>query len=437
MKEHKDLVIPSGHAQGKDWICGSVVPWFLYNYYPSKVIITAPTDRQVREIIWGEIESRWNTSLVKLDGRLLSCKIDIAPDHFAIGFTTKETGNMTGKFQGFHSPNILVIASEAQAIPDKIYEQIEGILTSANSLLIMIGNPLSTSGKFARAIKNTTTNIVISLSVLDSPNYKERREVIPGMASYEWVEKKRIEWTEESPLWFARVLGQLPPTGIDSVFSPEVVEKMIGWEPRVVLRKKVVSVDPARFGDDDCVIYGNMSGRPLKSDIMPMSSGDKVCSRTLQMRKYIDANHITVDSGGLGGPICDFLRKMLPEGVYLEEVDSNGKPDDKEHYWNRRAEMWMYAKKEAEEGREAIPNDKFLIEELLEVKYFFNRKGKIQIEKKEDIKERLGRSPNRADAWILNVWGRKSAQVIHTKGVWDEKGPSHEVGVVTKSAMSA
>ncbi len=439
--EDKPIVVPSGNAQGKDFLASCIAPWFLFNYTPSKVIITAPTDRQVKEIMWSELETRWNNATAELPGRILTCKVDVEPDWFIIGFTTKETGDMTGKAQGFHSQHICVIASEAQAIDDHIFEQLDSILNAQVNLFIMIGNPLRTTGKFARAIDDTTNNIVIPLDCLDSPNYRMQQDVIPGMASYKWIEKKRKEWnpeaTEDHPLWLARVRGMKPKSSIDTIFPPELVERMVKNIPKVAIRKIVTSCDPAGMGDDEQVIYGAISGRIVQHDIMPQCRADASCSRILQMTKTINANHIVIECDGMGQPIADFVRKLMPGYITLQEVHSAGKAEDEEHYQNAKAEMWFYAKQEAEAGREQIPDDEYLKQELQEMKYFINLRGRIQIESKDDLKERIGRSPGRADAWVLNVWGRRRSAIVHKESSWDDQTETHEVGATVKSAMAA
>lgn len=441
IKEFKPLVIPSANSQGKDFLASCIGPWFLYNYHPSKVIITAPTDRQVKEIMWAELETRWNNAIIPLDGRIITCKIEVEPNWYLIGFTTKETGGTIGKAQGFHSQNICVIISEAQAVQDSIFDQLDSILNAENNLLIMIGNPLVTTGKFARAIKDTTHNIVITLDAINSPNYVHKEDVIPGMASYRWIEKKRQEWdpegTGDHPLWRARVRGLLPKTSIDAVFSLDLVDRMVVQVPRQMVRKIVTSCDPARMGDDECVIYGGVSGRIVKQDILSQSAADMVCSRVLQMVKETNANHITCEADGLGGPICDFINKLKPYGVTLQSVNMSGKPEDEEQFFNLRAEMYWYARIQAEEGKVSIPDDEYLKQELSETRYFYNAKGKIQLEKKEDIKERIGRSPDRADAWVMNIWGQKHAAISREKDVWHEKGDSGEVSSGVKSAMAS
>lgn len=440
IKEFKPIVVPSGNAQGKDFLSSAIALWFLNNYCPSKVILTAPTDRQVKEIMWAELETRWNNAQIDLPGRLLTCKIDIEPNWFMIGFTTKETGHMTGKAQGFHSPHVCVIASEAQAIDDKIFEQLDSILNTTVNLLIMIGNPLRTSGKFARSIHDTTNNIVIHLDCLNSPNYKYKDNIVPGMASYEWIEKKRKLWDSEGkgdhPLWRARVRGLLPMSSIDTVFSADLVDKMVTRSPNVVKRKIVVSLDPAGMGDDEQVIYGCVSGRIVKEDFMPQCRAPESCSHVLQMAKILGANHIIIECDGLGQPIADFLRTIKPNSIVLQEVNMCGKAEDPQ-FENARAEMYWYARDESEAGREQIPDDEMLKDELKEIKYFPNLKGKIQIEDKDDIKERLGRSPNRADAWILNVWARKTSAIVSKHDAWDDTKKSHTITSGIKSAMSA
>ncbi len=439
--ENKPIIVPSANMQGKDFICGRIPLWFLFSYAPSKVIITAPTDRQVKEVIWAELSTAWNNAPLEMPGRLLTCKVDVEPDWFILAFTTKESGDQTGKAQGFHSPNICVIVSEAQAVEDKIFEQLDSLLGGKNNLMIMIGNPLRTTGTFARAIDDTTHNIVIQLDALESPNYREKKIVIPGMASFEWIEKRRQLWnpegTEDDPRWLARVRGKKPNSSIDTLFYPDLIEKMVTQEPRQTVRKIVVSNDPAGMGDDEEVIYAGISGRISKQDIQAKSTGPSSCSRTLQMVREVGANHIIIDCDGLGQPIADFIRKIKPESVTLQEIHSQGKPED-EQYYNLAAEIWFYAEAESEAGRERIPDDEYLKQELEERKYFINAKGKIQLESKDDVKDRLGRSPNRADSWVMNVWARKVSKVDHKKDAWsDDTGEHHEVSAGAQSAMAA
>ena len=82
-------------------------------------------------------------------------------------------------------------------------------------------------------------------------------------------------------------------------------------------------------------------------------------------------------------------------------------PHEKERpdYQNIRARSWFSGQRRARDGKACISNDEELKEDLMEVKYFVNKRGLIQIEDKTDIKERLGGSPNKGDAWNMLQWG--------------------------------
>ena len=428
----KKMVVHSGHSLGKDYTCGGLVHYFLEVWGPCVVVTTAPTDRQVQKIMWGEVATHYNNAPGKPPGELLTQEMKIAPDWYAIGFTTKETGAMLGKFQGFHSPRVFVIASEAQAIADNVYEQIDAILTGEIGLLIEIGNPLRSSGQFAKDIRDTKNNLVIHLDCLENPNYKQRKTVVPGLCSYEWIEDKRRKWGETDPRWIARVRGLIPDTSIDTVFNQGLIDKMCKSLTRDTEVRRGSAADVGRFGDDETVIYGGTNGMVEQQDIYAGLSTTATASRGVIVNSKVKGNFIVIDGDGVGGGTIDTLTNMDLPGVEIIEIHSAGKPTNTE-YANLRAEMTFIAKKRAEEGRASIPDDDMLKEELLEIRFFINKQGKIQIELKEDIKERLGRSPNRADAWIYLQWGFHNAEPIRERTRYKDKDGSGDSGTVGSS----
>lgn len=428
IKERKPVVVGSGHALSKDFTVSGCIPlWFLQCYGKNaKVAMTAPTDRQVKKVMWGELTQRYQNRRVKDEfGRLLSCHLDISPEWYALAFTTKETGGAVGKFQGFHASAVMVIVSEAQAVDDAIFEQIEGIMTSQIAVAIYLGNPLRTTGRFAAMLKDTTNNIVVNLSCLESPNVLARKEVIPGVCSYEWVEQKRKLWGEADPRWISRVLGQVPKTSVNTVISDELYQRCVGRDLLTTKRKGAIGVDPARYGDDDMVITVMESGRILEEKVLPYCSAPEACSQIaiLQKNHFPDGQCVfAVDCDGLGGPYLDFLKQMIPDQLNCKYMEIHGASTDKEkisdEYQNARAQIAFYAKTEMEAGRIRMDEDIFAREEATAEQYFVNARGKIQLEDKDDIKERLGRSPDRWDARKLAIWGLKFAEQINKKDRW-------------------
>lgn len=133
MEKNRRLVIPSGHGIGKTWIVARLALWFLYSFYPAKVITTAPTWPQVEKLLWTEIANAYNKSKFPLGGRLLQTDLKIEEDWFATGISTSakvsERDFGASKFQGFHSPNLLVILDEGPGVEHSIWTAVETLIT--------------------------------------------------------------------------------------------------------------------------------------------------------------------------------------------------------------------------------------------------------------------------------------------------------------------
>lgn len=415
IKEHKHIYVGSGHSLGKDWVCGGIGLWFLHSYSPSIVIETAPTDRQVKKVMWGETLAHWNNKKVDMGGRAYSDPyLEIRKeDWYLIGFTTKESGASAqasgGKFQGFHSPNVCVIVSEAQAVEDNIFDQIDAVTTSENCLVIYLGNPTRAGGRFAKGLRDTKNNICFNFSCLDNPNYKQKTTVIPGLCSYEWVEDKRRKWGENDPRWFGRVLGQIPDTSINNVFSQSEIDKGLATKECYGLKhNNGVAMDVAGEGDDDNVIYAGQHGIVKDGKIKNTSSPSQNAVDCLKMCEDQQGIFVMIDCDGLGIGTWQEISKIpgISDKYHILKFHGSQRfPKDPvlnpENFENLRAKACFYAKKRLKDGYASIPDDDELVEELQEIKYFENNRGLIQIEDNADIKDRLNRSPDRAMAWIM------------------------------------
>jgi len=164
--------------------------------------------------------------------------------------------------------------------------------------------------------------------------------------------------------------------------------------------KRVFGVDVARFGDDTTVVY-YLEGTDIKDE---MIFGQKDTMYTAGMihiwAQEKNPDLIGVDVIGLGAGVADRLREM---GDKVLDVNSAEKTEEEEKYYNLRAEMWWNTgRRFAEKDIKLTWQDKDLARELSGVSYLI-RNGKILIEPKEKIKERLGRSPDKADAYIIGL----------------------------------
>jgi len=423
VKDNRITVVASGHALGKDFIASCIGLWFSYSFCPSKVILTAPSQRQVKDIMWSELTSRYSHSLVPLGGDLQSLKLILENDWFIEGFTTKEVNQSVGKFQGYHSPNILIVISEAQAVEEIIFDQAEAIMTSHNSKMLVIGNPITPTGRFAKMIKDTTHNHVIELSCLESPNVIESREVIPGLCSRAWVEDKRKKWnadgTGKDPRWMGRVLGKVPTTSINTVISEDLYRKCIGKQIIQPVRRGSIGVDPAREGDDDMVISVFENGTLIDEKSIPKCDAVEGAGEVIVLQnKHFPQGQcaIVFDCDGLGGPFLDIAKKMVPDNLEINFVEFKGSCSDAAivdtQYQNLRAQAAFHAQSMMDQGLISLDDNEAAMEEAIAEKYFINLRGKMQIEEKADLKELIGRSPDRWDARKLGIWGMQFAPVI-------------------------
>lgn len=451
----KAVVVPSANAMGKDWtISGRASLWFFECFGPCKVVQTATGERQVLDIMWNELktayEKRPSTDPM---GKLTTGKLEAGPDWFITAFTTRETKDQPGKFQGVHSPRLMIIVSEAQGVEPIIFEQIEGLTMAGIILPVFLGNPLTNVGNFAKMIEDTNRNIVIRLDAYDCINVKEKRLVIPGLVSWEWVKDKEERWNADGSgkdaRYMARVRGLLPTGAVNNVVSKDLYKRCINrqlswWSAKY----GVIGVDPALTGEDDMVITVMFSGKIVDEWVIPYNENEMVAAGKIQMKLNEHFPNggacVVIDSDGLGIRVADAFEKMLPQNPINPNIliKYRGSCSDRDivspEYQNTRAEAHFYAKQRMMDGHICLDDNDAAREEATSVLYFPNTKsGRIQIEDKEDLKGRLGRSPNRWDARVCAIWGFKYAQKIKSKDAWRDDGSSGSLMRPAGSAMAS
>lgn len=208
MFDRKNVVVRSGHGIGKSYVTAAVILTFLITKWPSKVISTAPTFRQVADILWKEIrEIYWNSRLPStVGGRMLTLRYELGENHFAVGFHPRE--NRLTDFQGFHSEHILLVLDESPGVSKALYDAGMTLLTSENSYCLQIGNPTSRSGHFWQAF-NGNKYYKVHISCFDSPNITGECN-IPALVTSKWIKERGEDWGEDSVLYKTKVLGEFP-----------------------------------------------------------------------------------------------------------------------------------------------------------------------------------------------------------------------------------
>ncbi len=421
VRDCRRVAVPSCHESGKTYVASVLAAWWLLSFQPSKVITTAPTQRQVRDLLWSEIRSRHGGMLRRLGGDpgLGAPSLthwEIAPDWFATGFATSadKAQENAVRFQGYHSPRLLVVLDEAGGIPREVWAAIDGLVTSEGSHVLAIGNPASGT-EFEKACRSADWR-VLRISAFDCPNLQPGATPRPWGVTTRWVEEMRRRWGEGSVVFQTKVLGLFPETSIDTLLSIADVERALARVPPQENKDQAaLGVDVARFGDDETVIYvlrgpgvvavESWSGQNL------MKTAGRVVALAVDHGLWMnDAGRIAVDDTGMGGGVIDRLREL---GWRVNAVNFGAAPDKSRNetkFANRRTELWW-------DLREWIRSDAALADlapdvkdalraDLCAPKYEQKSDGRIALEGKDKIRARVGRSPDHGDALALAVAAR-------------------------------
>lgn len=440
VQNNRRTIVRSGHACGKDFIAGDAALCFLYSYYPSKVICTAPTDRQVNAIMMAEIGKTWRNSKVPLGGELLSSQIKFKddPDWYLIGFKARDKD--IEAWGGFHSPNILIIASEASGLEQETFEAIEGIMVGGVVRLLLIGNPHREIGEFAKSFKSPLYH-KIKMSCMDMPNVKAKKILIPGQVDWEYVDEKvkkwctktikekaagdafewEGDWYNPNDLFRVKVMGEFPKESEGRLVPLGWIEESNArWKERQGLSIGKVplrlGVDIAGMGRDlsiythrreSMVTYIEAFANPDKRETVHMENAGRIKNYLIKPE-----DRALIDTIGEGAGVHSRCREQGVNSISAKfSYHAKGLKDQANvrEFKNMRAYCY-WAVRDALDPQHptnlALPECDELLEELVEITYIIQSDGKIKIEPKEDIQERIGRSPDYADSLALSFYPR-------------------------------
>lgn len=406
LQEAERIAVPSCHGSGKTWICALCAIWFLMAHPGSIVITTAPTSRQVEAVLWGEIRQAYRRARLPLGGRLYEGTAEwrLDDEWYALGFSTDDPD----RFQGFHRPHVLVILEEAAGIKPHLWPAIESLLASEGARLLAIGNPTEPSGPFYDLCREQGVRR-IHISAFDTPNVQAGQNVIPGLVTRDYVDRAARKYGVHSAYYVARVLGEFPQQAIDTLVPLSWIDAAQATylrtdAPGPEAVPNLLTVDVARFGDDETVIYWRQGKRLRLISASAKEDTMQTAGRVYAAWRATEAGEVRVDAGGVGGGVADRLREL---GVKVRDMHFGGAPLDGDAYLMARDE-WFFALRDwldPEQGGELEldPVDDVLPGQLTSIKYRLTSRGQNRIESKDEMKLRGLPSPDHADAAAMAV----------------------------------
>jgi hypothetical protein len=387
------IAVSSGHGIGKSALVSMVIDWAMSTHEDCMVLVTANTGAQLATKTVPEshrwfrrsINAHWWTPkatsiTVRDQNHEKTWRADFMP----------WSEHNTEAFAGLHNKGkrIVLIFDEASAIADSVWQVAEGALTDERTEIIWLafGNPTQNTGRFRECfgrLKHRWKTFQIDSRTVDGTNKAQIQK---------WID----DYGEDSDFVRVRVRGEFPRAGSSQFIPSDIVAacrkyKSLGHEGV----PKTLSVDVARFGDDQTVI-GSRQGRCCR--ILAKLRGldtIQVAERVIELIGKEKPDAIVVDGDGLGAGTVDQL-KFRGFSQRLFEFHAGATANDAAAYFNRSAECWGAMRDWLAEGAE-IPDDAELDAQLTSREYGFTNKGQIQLEKKEDMKARGLDSPDIAD----------------------------------------
>ena len=412
LPDHRRVAVKSGNGLGKGFCAAVAVLWFLHLHDPDDpaiVLSTAPTFRQVRHILWRQIRRLHRPVAEILGGKMLDTRWELADDRYAMGLSA----DGADQFQGFHSDNMLIVVDEAEGVSDEIYEAIEAVMTSSDPRLLLIGNPTTVSGAFRRAFyEERNLYYTVTISAFDSPNVLAGKTVVPGLTTAKWVQERVETWGEDNPIYRARVLGEFPDQGEDTLIKLTDIERAArqdspvpatgsDWGPVENIEEDVevvLAVDVARFGSDHSVILRRRGNRV--EDIRTFQKLDtmQLTGWIISAIKEFRPTRMYIDEIGVGAGVVDRLKE---EGYGVRGVNVARRSRQNSVFANLRAEGFWRLRELFASDEIIIPADNQLMGELAGLRYSYDSLGRIVMESKEALRQRGLASPDKADALML------------------------------------
>lgn len=183
---------------------------------------------------------------------------------------------------------------------------------------------------------------------------------------------------------------------INGTFVKAAMDRKARFE---ILGPKVLGVDPARFGNDRTA-FVMRQGRAIHFiDTLKKSSTTEIVGQVNHWMRHYWFDAVFVDVIGIGAGVYDMLAEEW--GSRIIEVNSAEQARDSIQYQNKRIEMWVAMRDWFKESNVVVPYHKDLMVDLTAPQYFFNTRGQMALEKKEDMKKRGVKSPDIGDALAL------------------------------------
>lgn len=417
LPERRRVCVRGPHGLGKTSLNAWAILWFATTRDADdddwKVPTTASAWRQLTKFLWPEIR-KWTR---KINWKTLArspFKMRFEQMELALKLGTGEAFAMASDnaefIEGAHADRLLYVFDESKAIPDPTWDSAEGAFSTGDAYWLATSTPGEPNGRFyeIQSRKPGYEDWFIRAVTLEEC-------ITAGRISPSWAESRRRQWGEDSAVYKNRVLGEFASSDEDGVIPLGWIEKAnaryLEWVDagKVYPRFEAMGVDVGRGGDksvlaprfDQLISELRRSGKADTMELVGQIAGI--------LKSHTGRGKAVIDVIGIGAGVVDRLREQKFPVVAFNAAEKTDRLDitGELGFTNVRSAAWWNLREildPANEIQPALPPDDLLIGDLTSPHWRVLSGGKIQVESKDDIRRRLGRSTDDGDAVVQAYW---------------------------------
>lgn len=401
------LAMVASKGVGKTAFLAAVTWHFFITQHLPKIAVLSVTKDHLMANLWAELlKARAQSKLLVASSNEGFSKITLK-GHEGYSFIdarsfpkSADEKQQASALAGLHADNVAFMIDEAGSIPDGVIQTADAALSTGSeghkkARLIVTANPEEPKGIIYRACMGKTIQKWATYRVSGDPDDPKRSPLV----SVDWARDLILQYGKDDPYVMVNVLGKYPATSSNMLITEqEVAEAMNREIPEATVRNSQMrlGIDVARGGVDSTVfaLRKGLKAYPLEQ-ISSNVFGPELAGKAAFLCQEQRIERVFVDNtGGFGSSVVDSLA-MFPN-IDITPIHYNSKAQDS-RYYNKRTEMWVRMRDWIRKGG-CLPRDPVLADEICMPKLIFHN-GVFRLEEKEQIKQRLGRSPDKADAF--------------------------------------
>ena len=281
---------------------------------------------------------------------------------------------------------------ESQAITKESFEVLDPTIRKSGSELWFSMNRENENDAIWRAIAANPDDqtLIVKVNYYDNPFCPDEMKYLAEKCKAENLDDYMHIW-EGEPI----SLGDYKLFNVKDVREAMIPKMDSSTSPLII------GLDIARAGSDKTVFCLRKGRWVMKFEVIKGYDTVEVADKLTNYIKELHPAKAFLDLGNSGAGVYDIMKARGFAGI-VKGINFGGKAIQPDRYKNKRAEMYATANEWIKQELPVqLPNDDLLFEELTTIERVKVAGDTLQLEDKELFKKRIGRSPDRADAFVL------------------------------------